>query len=191
VKIDNQTIIKLIENLEINERQNIPYRGLNFEIKNHYSELKSELKPSPLIKGIIFLILAFVFSFIGVALVAILTNGNQKLVGFGIIPVLILLFLTNSISKSIIGVLFKNRINEFQELIKGVKLKSIENSLNSKNPSFIEKLAELKNGKFTKQTAELKKEDFKEDFDLEFITKDELDYLNNELNKKITTANNV
>src|SRR5690606_19526274 len=124
--------------------------------------------------------------FIGAALVAILTDGNRKLVGFGFIPVLILLFLTNSISKKIIRILFKSRISEFQELIHDIELKSIKNPLNSKNPFFIEKLAELNNSRLTKQTAELKREDFKEDFDLEFITEDELDYLNNELNKKIT-----
>lgn len=177
MKIDNKTIIDLIKNIEVNGSQKISFRGLTFEVKNKYSELIIELKPNILLKIIVFFILAFILSFIGVALVAIITNGNQKLVGFGIIPVLLLLFFTNSISKQVFSLFYRKRISEFHKLIEGIELKSIENTLNSKNPFFIEKLFELKKGKLSKSLIELKKQDFIEDLEMDFITKQEYQYL--------------
>lgn len=180
-----EKLIKELGEIGINQNKTLKYKRVKLKVTNNFGKAEYEIKSNLLVKIIMFLIIVFVFSFVGVAIVAIIFEGQEKFVGFGIIPSLIMLLLINSISKSVTKMVFKKDLKEFSNIIDKIELQSIENDLKSKNPHFIEKLYKLKNTKkMSSQLKELEKYDYQEDFDFDLISKNEYEYLINLLDNK-------
>lgn len=172
-----EKIIEKLENLEIGKSVNLKYKRIRICVENNFGSINWELKPSITLYLISFFSVAIVFSSIGITVVAILTGGDEKLVGFGIIPMLIMLFFIKSISIALTKYFYRKDLKQFELLSKQIKMKTIANEINSTNPNFIEKLLEFRKEKLNPTIVDLRKVDLKENLELNLINEREYNYL--------------